>query len=173
MRGDWLRLHYHAPKSPKVMALPSDAARWAWIVALCEAKQQTREGEWASEAHLRAVLGRHAKHLQALIEARLVVRMKDGRMLINSWNEWQTDFRHDPTHAERQRRYRERVTSSADVTVTSPHDPPTDRPTDLPAQARARGAGTGAGSFSKPGLHDGKHGPTCSVCAVVLAEEAK
>ncbi len=66
MRGDWLRLHYHAPKNPKVMGLPSDAARWAWVVALCEAKQQMTEGEWASEKHLRGVLGRHARHLPVL-----------------------------------------------------------------------------------------------------------
>lgn len=129
MRGDWLRLHYHAPKSPKVMALPSDAARWAWIVALCEAKQQTREGGWASEAHLRSVLGRHARHLPALIEARLVVQMDDGRMLIRDWTEWQSDYRSDPTHAERQRRYRERATSQEDVSVTSPPTRRTDRRT--------------------------------------------
>lgn len=106
MRTDWLRLHYHAPKNAKILSLPSDAARWAWVVALTEGKQQTKPGEWVSESHLRACLGRLARYVPDLIRAGLLDITPGGAVVVHDWNEWQSDQRYDPTAAARQQRHR-------------------------------------------------------------------
>lgn len=101
---DWLRLSFHAPKHPKVASLPSDAARWAWIVALSEAKQQTPDGEWASERHARVCLGAYAKHLPALIRVGLVDQHSDGRLTVHDYSWWQSPRSdHDATYRDAHR----------------------------------------------------------------------
>ena len=111
----WFQIKADAHRHPKIVALPSDAARWAFIVTLAEGKAVA--GRWANEKHYRACVGPVAKHLPDLVKAGLVER--DGEaVVIHDWNDYQ---RNDVTAAERQRRYRDKNRYANGVhTVTQP-----------------------------------------------------
>lgn len=99
---DWLRLAFLAPRHPKVVTLPNDGARWAWIVALCEAKMQSPEGRWVSDEHFRACLGVYGRYAPALYQAGLVDLLPDGRVVVHNWTAWQDPrVDHDKTYRER------------------------------------------------------------------------
>ena len=85
----------------------ADAARYGYVRMLLAAKRQNA-GTFASELHLRSLLGRHA----SFIEAYRRVELLDG-LTVADWDEWQIDQPEDPTHADRQRRYRERKAAEA------------------------------------------------------------
>lgn len=101
----WIRVEADIHRHPKVVALPSPAARWAFLVTLAEGKAV--EGRWASVAHYRAcVPPQEARHLPAMISAGLVA-MDGPAVVIHDWDDYQV-VRKDPTAADRVRRYRER-----------------------------------------------------------------
>jgi hypothetical protein len=113
----WLRLHVDTPDHPKVVDLPNDAARWAYVVVLCEAKRAVPPGGWASERHFRHCLGRQARYLDDLLAVGLLEREGD-RIVVHDWRDYQTD----PTAASRQRRRRvtaQSLDSHGDVTAQS------------------------------------------------------
>lgn len=83
-----------------MVALPSDGARFAWIVTLCEGKFADPPGHWQNEAHFRASLGQRAKWLPAFVEAGLMDATEGGRVRVKNWEKWQTD----PTAKERKER---------------------------------------------------------------------
>jgi hypothetical protein len=101
----WIRVEADVHRHPRVVALPSAAARWAFIVTLAEGKAV--DGRWTSVRHYRAcVAPQEARHLPAMVEVGLVV-MDGDQVVIHDWDDYQVS-RKDPTAAERMRRHRER-----------------------------------------------------------------
>lgn len=152
---DWLRLSTRAYTHPKVVALPSDAARWAWIASLSVAKVQTPEGTFASEPHATECLGRHARHLAALLAAGLLERHEDGRITVHDWPEWQTDrdARYREAHRdELAQRERERRRVRRGDTTPSPRG----------HHAATTGIATVYGDLDGDGDGDGGHPQTPS-----------
>lgn len=108
--GGWFRVEADVHRHPKVIALPSPAARWAFIVTLAEGKAV--DGRWVNERHYRAcVPASEARHLDALIKVGLIVKQDDA-VVIHDWDDyqWAAEAKgpKDPTAAERKRRERER-----------------------------------------------------------------
>lgn len=102
---NWLALYSILPRNPKVLALRSDSQRFAFIVALCAARDEYVRGQWPDRRYLIAALGKYGKHVPALLEVELVVEDPDGTVRIPFWDQWQPD---DPTNAKRQAEYRQR-----------------------------------------------------------------
>jgi hypothetical protein len=148
----WVRVSSRAHQHPDVAELPSDTARWAWVCTLLEAKQLPEPGSFRSEDHLRRAIGwRLARSLPSLYEAGLLEPDSDGsglgRVEVHNWSRWQTDRRSDATHADRQKRYREREKAKRDASrdgvtleggvTTSDGGPPTSREATVTPPLRA------------------------------------
>jgi len=103
----WIRLDALCPRHRKLASLKSDSVRWTWIMALCEAKLQSPQGEWTSYQHFRACLcGKPSRQLLDLFEVSLIDYQNDARVAVHNWERWQSEP--PRSGAERQRRYRER-----------------------------------------------------------------
>ncbi len=85
----WIAVDAELPNHAKMALLPSDAARWGWIVTLCEAKVQRKPGTFASERHFRHVMARHGRFLADYIKARLIDRGDDGSLAVHDWQKHQ------------------------------------------------------------------------------------
>lgn len=105
----WITVDAGLPEHPKLTGLPSDAARWSWLVIVCAAKRQRKPGRFADAKHLREVVGRHARHLPAFIGAGLIEATAEG-LVIHDWAEYQRD----PTNADRQQRHRDKAVTKRD-----------------------------------------------------------
>jgi hypothetical protein len=119
----YVRLSARLPVHPDLTGLPSDSARWCWVVILCEAKLQPEPGVFRSLAHLRSVVGwRLARTLPALFAAGLLERpgtgSSDGPVEVHNWSRWQSLSRPDLTQADRSRRYRQRQKAKRHGSVT-------------------------------------------------------
>jgi hypothetical protein len=78
------------PSHPKIAALPSDAARWAYIVVLTAAKWRKPEGEFVSIVHLKACIGPGpSRHIEALKRAGLL-DVDAGVVRVHDWDHYQT-----------------------------------------------------------------------------------
>lgn len=106
----WITVDAGLPEHPKLTALPSDAARWSWLVIVCAAKRQRKPGRFADAKHLREVVGRHARHLPAYLAVGLIEPAADGSLAIHDWAEYQRD----PTAAARQARHRDGIVTERD-----------------------------------------------------------
>ena len=106
----WLRIDADMPWNDKIIGLPNDTARFAFVKVLCAAKVRSRSS--FSPQTLREVLGSHAKAIPALVDAHLLDE-EDGRIVVHDFDKYQRLA----LQAERQQRYRERHTS---VTPASP-----------------------------------------------------
>ena len=105
----WIRLDARTPQDPAVVDLPNNEARWAFVVALCDAKQQRPPGEWASERHFRACVPTYVgRYLPVLVAGGLLAVPEDGRVTVPNWSKYQVD----PTGTTRAQRSR-----NGDVTV--------------------------------------------------------
>lgn len=100
----WIRMEDSLPRDPKIAALPSNEARWAYIVLLCAAKEQ--EGRFASWAHLEACTPQWMwKHHAEFIEAGLLERVVDpsdeakATFIVANWDKYQRPY--DPGNAAR------------------------------------------------------------------------
>lgn len=91
------------PWHDKIAELPSDSVRWAFVKAICAAKQ--RESPEFSKPALTEALGTHAKHIPTLVKARLI-DVKGSKFSIHDFDDHQAPF--DETAALRMRRYRQR-----------------------------------------------------------------
>ena len=89
----------------KLIHLPSDAARWGWIVVLGRAKLRRPAGVFPSRSVLAHDLGRYARFVDDYLRVGLL-EDHDGAMVVHDWSKHQ-ERRVDPTAAERQRRHRE------------------------------------------------------------------
>lgn len=102
MKQGWIRVSSLLPLNKKVVALPSDGARFAWIATLCAGKFCESPGRWESEAQWREAMGKRSRWMDEFIRVGLMVKEGD-RICVKNWEEWQTD----PTVTERVKRHRE------------------------------------------------------------------
>src|SRR5690348_6928036 len=119
MTVPWVAVAADVRRSDKLAALPSDTARWGWLVLLGEAKLLRRQGSF-SPGQWSEVMGRYAKYLPDYITTGLVHRAPTfcdadhiaaclrGRgpfskdtLVVHDWP------KHQREHAVRQQRYRE------------------------------------------------------------------
>lgn len=103
MRQSWIRVSALLPLNKKVVALPSDGARFAWIAALCAGKFCEQPGVWDSEAQWNEALGRRSRWLEAFVNVGLMTKTDTGRISVKSWEQWQSD----PNVTDRVRRHRQ------------------------------------------------------------------
>ena len=59
------------------------------IACFCHAEFQPERGRFRNEKFLRALLGKRGRHLGYLIEHGDLIRMGDGRLYVDGWDEWQ------------------------------------------------------------------------------------
>lgn len=85
----WIALDCAFGEHPKIASLPSDAARYGWVLTLLAAKRQTRPGRFASRRHYTEVMHRHAKHLSHYIAAGLLEVHEDGALVVHDWERYQ------------------------------------------------------------------------------------
>ena len=85
----WIAVDTGLGNHHKMAHLPSDAARWGWLLTLCEAKEQRKPGTFASEVHFRYVLARHGKYLPDYIKAGLLDKSEDGTLTVHDWQKHQ------------------------------------------------------------------------------------
>ncbi len=85
----WITVDTKLGKHPKMAALPNDAARYGWLLTLCEAKEQSRAGTFATANHFAHVMGRHGRFLDAYIKAGLLDNGPDGTLLVHDWQRHQ------------------------------------------------------------------------------------
>src|SRR3990167_5578583 len=113
----WITLDCGIFEHEKFARLPSDMARLGWVATLVAAKRQPKPGRFADETHLRLVIGRFGRFVEAYIDLRLLDRGDGAALLIHDWEDYQRD---DRTAAERQRRWRERnALRNRDETVST------------------------------------------------------
>jgi hypothetical protein len=67
----------------------SDGQFRAFFNLLCAAARQNPRGRFRNAAQLRALLGRHAKHLPFLVSEGDVVTQGDGTLYVDGWDHWQ------------------------------------------------------------------------------------
>jgi hypothetical protein len=130
----WITIDVGLPKHQKLAELPSDSARFGWIVVLCEAKTQRRPGIFASARHFREVAGRFGKHLPSYEAVGLLERDQDGTLRIHDWERHQW--------AVRQSRHRDRDDS---VTPALPQGDGSVTDIDRDIDTDKRGTTTGYG----------------------------
>ena len=156
----WLRLDADMPWHDKVVGLPNDTARFAFVKALCAAKIRGRST--FTSASLREQLGSHARAIPSLVTAGLLEESGD-MVAIHGFDEYQRRA----GHAEAQQRYREKSRPDHDgITETSPteQDSTGRDKTSPPAPPRGTFLGMRPRSVPKAGSHEGQH-PNCGVCA--------
>ncbi len=85
----WITVDTKLGNHPKMAALPSDAARYGWILTLLEAKEQRTPGTFASEKHYRHVMPRHGRFLPDYIKAGLIDLDDDGTLHVHDWQRHQ------------------------------------------------------------------------------------
>lgn len=85
----WITVDTKLGNHPKMAALPSDAARYGWVMTLLEAKEQRHQGTFASENHYRLVMGRHGRFLPDYIKAGLIDKDEDGSVHVHDWKQHQ------------------------------------------------------------------------------------
>lgn len=85
----WITVDTKLPDHPKMAALPSDTARWGWLVTLLEAKEQRVPGTFAGERHYRHVMVRHGRFLPDYLKVGLMDRDEDGTLHVHDWKRHQ------------------------------------------------------------------------------------
>lgn len=101
----WFKCDARFHKDPKILKLPNDTARFAFLMIIGEAKYVRSGGMFDDRQHLEACLPtQYHDSIDALIDAGLLVR-RGKKIAIKAWSQWQVD----PTSAERSRRARQRV----------------------------------------------------------------
>lgn len=85
----WITVDTALPNHRKMADLPSDAARWGWLVSLCEAKEQRTPGTFASEKHYRHVMPRHGRFLPDYLRVGLMDKGDDGTLHVHDWRKHQ------------------------------------------------------------------------------------
>lgn len=71
-RVPWWKARVDLAKSEKLARLPDDAARWAWVGVLGEAKTQRRMGVFAGRAHLVAAVAGAGPYVEDYVAAGLL-----------------------------------------------------------------------------------------------------
>lgn len=89
----WITIDVGLPDHEKMAGLPSDSARYGWIVTLTKAKLQKRPGVFASDRHYKEVVGRFGKFLSHYLAARLLERHDDSALAVHDWQRHQWSIR--------------------------------------------------------------------------------
>lgn len=84
----WFAVECGMHKHEKMAGLPNDTARLGWYVVLAEAKLQKKQGQFASEAHFKAVIGRFARYLTNYVDAKLLDQVEGG-LVVHDWQRHQ------------------------------------------------------------------------------------
>lgn len=79
-----------AAEHPKLIELPSDRARWGWIVLLGKAKLQRPAGRFASRRVLDAVMGEHRRHVADYLRVGILELADDGSVTVHDWSKVQS-----------------------------------------------------------------------------------
>ena len=85
----WIAIDCDLFDHPKMVDLPSDAARYGWLVTLSKAKRQRNAGTFASSKHFAHVLGRYGRYVKDYIKAGLLELGDDGTLTIHDWRKHQ------------------------------------------------------------------------------------
>jgi hypothetical protein len=113
----WFKCDARFYKDPKIIALPDDTTRYAFLVIIGEGKYVRSGGMFESRQHLEACLPtQYHSAIDALIACGLLAK-RGKRIAIKAWRDWQVD----PTSTERSKRARARVQQRDDngtATVT-------------------------------------------------------
>lgn len=141
MTAPWVAIAADIRRNRKMTALPSDQARYGWIVALGEAKTLRSSGTF-SPGQWVEVMGRHAKYQDAYIEVGLLHRTPSrcdcvsnrgdcpaGTLVVHDWNVYQRE------HAVRQARYRANRDTESDTESDASSDASSDTESDTPSRA--------------------------------------
>lgn len=112
----WITLDVGLVEHPKLVGLPSHAARWGWITVLVAAKRQRIPGTFADRRHAATVVGEYRRFLDAYVRAGLLDESEDG-LTVHDWQAYQRD----PTGADRTARWRDKQRHEP---VTPPVTPP-------------------------------------------------
>ena len=164
-----------------------DGAHRAYVDTLCFAEQQHPRGRFRNRKLLAVLLEKRARWISYLIQHGDLIEYGDGKLYVDGWDEWQEG---DVTVSERMKRLRSRakgVTPTDTPRVTEPTvTVPSSgggggraeavsrggggAPSRAPNEAKPNGTGTFMGFRPKAGLHDGRHGKDCSVCAPLVAD---
>ena len=170
MADPWVAIDATVRRSDKLAALPSDTARWGWLVMLGEAKLLRRQGTFSNGQWVE-LMGRYGKYLADYIRTGLLHRspaycdedrqrlclrgrgpFTEGTLVVHDWPH------HQREHALRQQDYRDRDAEGdgpSDAVGDSLSDGRSDTPSralspssvDSPSQnvdgstSRARGSG--------------------------------
>jgi hypothetical protein len=100
----WFKVLTSSWQHEKILALPTDSARWSWLILLSLAKE--KDGVFGSEEQLRTLMGRRFKWVACFREQGL---MEDLR--VHNWDVYQQN---PDRSAERMRRLRARRTLPSD-----------------------------------------------------------
>lgn len=99
----WLKFDEGMAHDDRVLALPSDKARWAWVCILLGAKSLRPAGQYSSLAQLRSKCGATAaSQVPHLVKVGLIAVENGEVFTIPNWKRWQVDA----TVGERQARFR-------------------------------------------------------------------
>jgi hypothetical protein len=85
----WIALDCDLFDHPKMVDLPSDSARYGWIVTLSKAKRQRNAGSFASTKHFSHVMGKFGKFADTYVKAGLLEKADDGSLTIHDWRKHQ------------------------------------------------------------------------------------
>lgn len=120
----------------------------ALVACLCLAELQSLRGSFRDEKYLRGLLGRRGRHLRYLIEHGDLIKLPDGRLYVDGWDEWQEG---DWRVGERMARLRHRLHRNKDRNKDRNSDRNADRysPSDG-GRTSSAGAGAGAGGDVGP-----------------------
>lgn len=153
----WLRVDADMPWHDKIVGLPNDTARFAFVKVLCAAKIRGRS-TFTTES-LREQLGSHARAIPALVAAGLLETPGDGTVTVHDFDEYQRRAGHAEVMQRSRARSREGHT---EVTETSPTEQDSTVRDKTPPPTPPRGSFMGY--RPKPRDHFGQH-PGCAVCA--------
>lgn len=120
----------------------------ALISCFCQGELQPHRGRFRNERFLRALLGRRGRHIPYLIEHGDLVRLSDGRLYIDGWDEWQEG---DWKVGERMARLRHRSNARRDGSNRNGSNGGSDgSPSDVGRKGAGGGAGGGADMSAGP-----------------------
>lgn len=141
MPAPWVAIAADIRRNRKMTALPSDQARYGWIVALGEAKTLQASGTFTA-GQWDEVMGRHARYRDAYIEVGLLHASPSecdcvsnrgacpaGTLIVHDWNVYQRE------HAVRQARYRANRDGGSDTKSDTKSDGGSDTESDTPSRA--------------------------------------
>ena len=101
----WFKCDALFYKDPKIVGLPDDTTRYAFLVIIGEAKHVRSGGIFESRQHLEACLPQqYHSAIDPLIACGLLAK-RGKKIVIKAWGDWQVD----PTSTERSKRARVRA----------------------------------------------------------------